>query len=72
MKAQEFSSMSHDRKVKLVWTKGKYVGKRMLKNKTAVLYSLGNLFVELMYNNSDNRLLKLENLELDKVAKHYC
>jgi hypothetical protein len=72
MKAQEFSKMNHESKVRMVWTKGKYVGKRILKNKTAVLYSLSNLFVELMYDNSDNKLVKLDNIELDKVAKFYC
>jgi hypothetical protein len=72
MKPQEFSTLNHENKVRLVWIKGKYVGKRMLKNKTAVLYSLGNLFIELMYNNTDNKLEKLDNIGLEKVVKFYC
>jgi hypothetical protein len=72
MKPYEFSSMNHESKVRLVWTKGKFVGKRISKNKTAVLYSLNNLFIELLYDNSDNKLVKLDNLELEKVAQHYC
>jgi hypothetical protein len=72
MKPHEFSSMNHESKVRLVWTKGKFVGKRILKNKTAVLYSLNNLFIELLYDNSDNKLMKLDNIELDQVARFYC
>ena len=72
MKSQEFSNMNHESKVRLVWTKGKFVGKRILKNKTVVLYSLHNLFIELMYNNADNKLMRLDNIELEKVVKHYC
>jgi hypothetical protein len=72
MKAQDFKNLNHEHKVRLVWTKGKFVSKRYVKNQTIVLYSLHNFFVELFYDNFDNRLIRLERTDLDEVAKNYC
>jgi hypothetical protein len=72
MKPRDFKHLNHEHKVKLVWTKGKFVTKRYLKNKTIVLYSLNNFFVELLYDNFDNRLIRLDRIELDDVVENYC
>jgi hypothetical protein len=72
MKAREFKDLNHEHKVRLVWTKGKFVTKRYLKNQTVVLYSLNNFFVELLYDNFDNRLIRLDRIDLDDVARIYC
>jgi hypothetical protein len=72
MKAQDFKDLNHEHKVRLVWTKGKFVSKRYLKNQTIVLYSLNNFFVELLYDNFDNRLIRLDRVDLDDVVRNYC
>jgi hypothetical protein len=72
MKGRDFKNLNHEQKVKLVWAKGKFVTKRHLKNQTIVLYSLNSFFVELLYDNFDNRLIRLDNIELEDVVENYC
>jgi hypothetical protein len=72
MQAQDFKNLNHEHKVRLVWTKGKFVTKRYLKNQTIVLYSLNNFFVELIYDNFDNKLIRLDKVDLDDVVNNYC
>lgn len=56
----DFQRMSLTEQGEAVWTKGTFFGERREKGLWIQCYSLGSFYVEVHYDDLDNRLLKLD------------
>jgi len=56
----DFQRMTLPEQGEAVWTKGTFFGERREKGIWIQCYSLGSFYVEVYYDNKDNRLVKFE------------
>ncbi|MCR6641101.1 MAG: hypothetical protein NVV82_19435 [Sporocytophaga sp.] len=71
MHHEEFNNMPIFNQTMQIWLKGNIVDKRNLHNQIIVLYAFRKKFYEISYRKEDHVILKVEEIEIDKVLSIY-
>ncbi len=68
----EFALLNSTDQAKTVWTEGTHLASRTVnKIKKYNLYSLGNFYIEILYDSRDNEVKKIKSFRSERLLKPY-
>lgn len=69
---RKFNDLSFEDRAHYINTDGTYVTFRVYYAQKIVLYSIGKIFVEAWYQPDENKIFKIEEIDLCQIENLYC